>query len=1343
MNASIARPLFHITICLLLLLAGVAIAQQEDPVKAELFKEIGTALQAAQREGVMMFAPTLCSRAMSLVNRAESDYRKGERLDRIRETLRDALKTFSEAREVARVSRVALERVHQFKIEVDQLKLRGLSPDQFTEADREYRKAIIEVEDGDLRAAREKGEDACRSYRDAIRVALEKGPLAGARTRLRESEKRLGKEEFATAGKRLDAVGDLIAQAQAQEFSPTAFVADTRRRINDIVVALTPQFNRVPPDTLRMGDFVLVGVRYDDGRQWDETRGMIVKASGTGWTNFTCDIGTLFPLLSATKVLVSKAFQVVQVVRNPLLEVSLDEARLIRANAQPGELLQMDLPATADISGEIVRVRHEVFEQLKRGKGAVKVQFEDFSIAPTTRPGVGKVTEGRASYPTASPVPSRITLDVAGFTVYLDSLWLTPASAYARAELELPPSIMIPDSGMPARVSLGRIPINSSCQFYAVLVDSSYGPWTVENTGMVIKGTGLVADFSTTWGWRARPGRPSADSLWRGVRLINGSTVSPTLPDTSNAGYLRAPYLLENTRVTSAGLSAQLTLERPFTFVTFAPLGYRLTLNAGKLQIEHGALRKGEFNADGMIPPGATKGHGIQQLFHCTKLMVDSLYRLQGKADTIEGSIRMSERFTISAHEGSFFLPAAPAGLSPLFFDTLSCDRKDVSNLLDTLFLPGLTVNRFIDSMDIHSPDASTPISLAFINGWFNVCSQGVVGEGNVLSPEKLLDLDYLLGRPRSQGYKADSAFAASFEDTLIVDFVHNAVYNSYFKGNLTIPYPCGTDGVGLKIPYSGMRITSTGAFVGGHPVFEDTLTLDYWGVGITSRWGVVSVRTGEIIFTDAEITEPRHFSQGFNIYWGEMKADGNLGQFLFDFNSGNQKFDGFPLTLHKASLSKYNANAGQDPRKLLGYLEVTANLHLPFWGSVKETIKDYKYPKHVESPFGSRFVRIAPSYFALSRNWGSGKANMDFPTVVYDSLDQDGFRGVGNVTLAGSIAGTIPSKMDLNAIVTNINYCSSGISSSGGGSATPGLLTGAVGGMTLGPVGGSIQITGDKLERIFAEGPMEIMGSAGAIGLGVKLKFFGDVTMQVTPTSTTVGAVAGLSVGFLEVATVSGMAGIKLTSSTTGLKGDLFLSFQTSPVQYTASGQFSWAVGYSPSPLFYFQGAAKIGKYYFGTGTSSEGAMVLALNAEHGDLWALDKIGKKVTARDALEAAGIDSGARLTGFYVGAKYGGSISLAGIISGGYWAWGGAGCFFVSNLTSPAFVLIGNEGFQVTGGVLWGLLSATLYAELVGVLGIPNFSLCGSGGIDVCCCWDLLCFGWSGELCIGTNGISAK
>ena len=470
------------------------------------------------------------------------------------------------------------------------------------------------------------------------------------------------------------------------------------------------------------------------------------------------------------------------------------------------------------------------------------------------------------------------------------------------------------------------------------------------------------------------------------------------------------------------------------------------------------------------------------------------------------------------------------------------------------------------------------------------------------------------------------------------------------------------------------------------------------------------------------------------------MLADGGLGKFYFDYNSGNQKFDGFLLTLHKAALSPYKKST--DDKQ--GYLEVKADIQFPFWGSKVTTVQDYYYLNHAKDPYNDRYVEMTPATFALQRKWGSSTADYNFPKVWYDATDQDGFQGAGKLSLLNRIAGNVDSDMDLNDMMTTIGFCSETASLQIGGSATPVAMTGAESGGQVQPLSGYLTIYGDKLERFYIEGAMEFGGAGGAAGVGAAMKITGAVSTEITPVSLKVASRIGASIIFADAAGIQGTASFKLVYSTKGLEGDIQGIFETYPETFMPAGMgvkghFNFYLGFL-DPVFYFQGS---GTAWYKSGTEAEfsAAFFVGANAPMDDVWVLDEIKKGPSTKAILtQKVNIDENSALTGFYCAGKMEAGIDCY-IISGGYEIWGGFGCFLSSE---PKLIAIAVAGVGLHGEILGGLVSASAWAELNGaiVVALPlEFTMCGTIGFNACVL--VWCVDWDGTLCLGTNGLGIE
>ena len=173
------------------------------------------------------------------------------------------------------------------------------------------------------------------------------------------------------------------------------------------------------------------------------------------------------------------------------------------------------------------------------------------------------------------------------------------------------------------------------------------------------------------------------------------------------------------------------------------------------------------------------------------------------------------------------------------------------------------------------------------------------------------------------------------------------------------------------------MKLTSTSCLVGGEVVLPSGgVKLQLW----TSTWCRPGRRTrpASSACAPAASSSPPPASPNrctsrkpFGLTWGEMLADGNLGELDLDFNNWGQRFDGLVFNPHDLTLAPGTA-AAHDP-----YLGVSGSICFPFFRA-----SPGQHPRRVgpaalarsraTSPCPRRrSPRSRPTDLALSRNLG------------------------------------------------------------------------------------------------------------------------------------------------------------------------------------------------------------------------------------------------------------------------------------------------------------------------------------------------------------------------------------
>ena len=522
--------------------------------------------------------------------------------------------------------------------------------------------------------------------------------------------------------------------------------------------------------------------------------------------------------------------------------------------------------------------------------------------------------------------------------VVISSLELSPHRSTAVAEVRLPGGITDVDSCQPATIDLGLIAMSPVCDFYVDAPDQAYGPWLLGDTGMVIEGTGYVLDLSTATS--PAPWPPS----WRGLALGAGTaTGEKYVPDPCNTGYLRGHYTYSDAIVISTGFFGSFYLAERVSFGAINPLGQTFTFDDGAMDVWYSQIVRGELRNGWTDLPVDAVCEGKPGRRVRTPISVVSI-----QPDLDLGGVRST---TVTGRSAGASSPAtatrwwrgpgssAPAtSTSPRVRTSLSRrsprarSRAPPSTRSRTRAWPSSRPTTWPASRSrrcrgalVFSPDRpggrGNPIKLDRLQGWIRV---GITGVDGALStyrqaqPEELGDPnEHRLRRQRP--VPLDAVRQRQGEPAGRVRRRARASTRISPAGSRS-PTPCNIP----RLDFAQMKLTSTACLVGGEVVLPTAgVPLEYWDLqlvptGPPDQSGVVSVRTGRVLLTAAGIAEPLHFARPFGLTWGEMLADGNLGQLYLDFNNWGQRFDGLVFNPHELTLSTYDPQcAGPVPRRV------------------------------------------------------------------------------------------------------------------------------------------------------------------------------------------------------------------------------------------------------------------------------------------------------------------------------------------------------------------------------------------------------------------------------------------
>jgi hypothetical protein len=1106
-----------------------------------------------------------------------------------------------------------------------------------------------------------------------------------------------------------------------------------------------------------VGEFELDVAELSAGK-WDEAAGLLREVAGWAWLRLPCARAPIFnvghlerPDLSTLK----HAVEVVSEVFNPQTQISLDEARHLRPDIQVGETLDLDLALDRRALQEVVQLRRGVHDWLGTEPTAARfpVEFSDLTVSfGEPGQGPGRVVEGVVMYPAERPFRGPIEIDLDGFVLTITTLELTPHGSTALAQVRLPGGIADVDSCKPATIDLGAITMSPRCDFYVDEPARPYGPWLLGDTGMVFEGTGFVLDLS------ANQSPPPWPAAWKGLALGGGTASGDKfVPDPCNTGYLRGLYAYPDAIVVSSGFSGTLELVHPCTFNALNPLGQSVTVNHGFLDVRNSAIAAGEFQTGSTkLPPDAVC-HGIVGTRVAVPIDVVSVQPDLDLAGVVDyGGSEMSwgeltrhgdevVAWSASFGLGYLFLPAGPyASYSPVasgVFSGPSIDSTPDSSLssLDAAHAAGVSFPALTD-IQVFSPDrphgTANPIKFARLQGWLRVGITGVDGALSIFQQSRPEEL----GDPTRAGYVGKIPFKASLfindKWNLIAEFVTSASFDSNFGGFFDIPPPCGVPRLGFE----QMKLTSTSCLVGGEVVLPSGgVKLQLWDLdlvptGPPNQTGVVSVRTGRVVFTAAGLAEPVHFAQPFGLTWGEMLADGNLGELDLDFNNWGQRFDGLVFNPHDLTLAPGTA-AAHDP-----YLGVSGSICFPFFGVHQVNIRDASdqrsgaspFPRHVTVPKAPITPRSLPTDLALSGTWDDITSSQ---LAAFDCLDVDvdynepsqlGFIATGTAELAFLHSDPLVITVEIHSDATDIHFSATDTHDLDVG------LFARLGGIAQ--IAGCARIEGPLLTHMSIYGMLEDSQAAGAI-FGPKPGYEVEINISVTPTCFNFYASGDF---LLSVATVdleaSATAHLVVDWGMGFAEGELIgrINCDAAVAGLSGEGQLTWHVG---STMQYLQGRVKVAVCSW-TSAGLEGGFFVGDNVPKELAWVLDPTDTHFGMSRAILPM------NLTGVYGYGQLSVGFNVA-VFGGGIDIFVGAGAFvtapagLVTPFPGPAGLpyVVGTCAIYVHGEILGGLVSASAWANLSLRGPIPTYFE-GSFGLQGCALW-VLCA--SVTVTAGING----
>ncbi len=198
-----------------------------DDVKTLLFKEADAAMQAAKKVNANVLAPDNYSEAMKRYQEADTDLKKGKKLEDIKEKLGESTTFFQKAIEATKLAEVTFPNLMKARMDAHKTESAKYSSKLWKQAEEKFNDAAGELEGGDVNAARKKASEAEKIYRKAELEAIKANYLDGTRALLKQAKEQKVKDR---APKTLLNAQQLVKQAE-KELNENRYDTDVARSL--------------------------------------------------------------------------------------------------------------------------------------------------------------------------------------------------------------------------------------------------------------------------------------------------------------------------------------------------------------------------------------------------------------------------------------------------------------------------------------------------------------------------------------------------------------------------------------------------------------------------------------------------------------------------------------------------------------------------------------------------------------------------------------------------------------------------------------------------------------------------------------------------------------------------------------------------------------------------------------------------------------------------------------------------------------------------------------------------------------------------------------------------------
>lgn len=204
------NKIFLILIGLVLLVISSTIAS-DDKVKALMFHEADSLLAVSYEVQADLLAPKSTQRAMELYSEASSDYNKGKDINSIKKKLNETAKDLGKSIDAVDIANVAFKNLLTLRSNALRADAQDNAGEYWQKAEKKFKEAAIQLEEGDVNDAKKIAEEAGNIYRQAELTAIKTNYLDNTHNLLAKAEDSDVKDKAPVTLKKAQ---DLISRAE-------------------------------------------------------------------------------------------------------------------------------------------------------------------------------------------------------------------------------------------------------------------------------------------------------------------------------------------------------------------------------------------------------------------------------------------------------------------------------------------------------------------------------------------------------------------------------------------------------------------------------------------------------------------------------------------------------------------------------------------------------------------------------------------------------------------------------------------------------------------------------------------------------------------------------------------------------------------------------------------------------------------------------------------------------------------------------------------------------------------------------------------------------------------------